>query len=244
MKKMITAIGACALAISTAASADALALMNQDDADDTPALPEASVASSWYFAAAVGGNIALDAEGKESGSTFKFKTGIGLNLGVGYAFAKNLAVEVRTGILWNKLKEVEGGNGGTLSGGDGQMYQVPVMASVVYSIPLNEKTNLGIKAGAGMQWTDFNVDSITVSAGGGSIDGYAFKHKSAAFRWEVGLQLATEVATNVRIGGGVIFSGTSEVNIGSMTGPGPSSPDEKLKGLYNISLGFGVNIAF
>ena len=244
MLKKITVAGICMLAVSTAASADALMLLNQDDAGDTPPPPAAVEKTPWYVAAAVGGNIALNAKMKDTDVKFKFKTGVGVNLGVGYAFAENLAVEVRSGIMWNKIKEVEGTYMGNamLSGGSGHMYQVPVMASVVYSLPINEKTNLGIKAGAGIQWTDFKADSITLTTAPLlPLDNLSYSNKSTAFRWELGLQLATQVATNVRVGGGVIFGGTSEVNIGELSG---NSMEDKLKGLYNVSLGFGVNIAF
>ena len=66
------------------------------------------------------------------------------------------------------------------------------------------------------------------------LDDLSYRKKSTAFRWEVGLQLATEVATNVRIGGGVIFGGTSEVNIGALEGSAGMNPmEDKLKGLFN-----------
>ena len=252
---MTIALTTGALATGSLASADALAMLNQADEkaastpDSVAAATETQASSPWYAAAAIGGNMALDSKLKDGdGAKFKFKTGIGLNVGVGYTVAENLAVEVRSGILWNQIDKADGGDstGGTLSGGKGAMYQVPVMASLIYSIPINDKFSIGLKGGVGVQFTNFRADDVTFAFPGQQNETLKWDHNSTAFRWEVGFQLAREVADNIRIGGGVMFSGTSKVNIGSgeIAGIGSIGEDQKLKGLYNVSLGFGVNISF
>lgn len=256
MKKMMTiAAGAAALMLSSMASADTLALLYQDADDTTPPPPtEVEAPNRWYAAAAIGGNFALDAKIKDSYlPKFMFKNGVGLNIGVGYALCETLAVEVRSGVLWNEIKGFnETGMVGTTpfttTGGDGDVYQIPLMANLIYSVPINEKLSVVLKAGVGIQWTDFNVNNIVLSSPGVQNSVVSYDHTSTAFRWEVGFQLAKKIAHNVRIGGGVIFSGTSSVDLGTATVTGAGFPgftgDQKLEALYNVSLGFGVSITF
>ena len=254
MKPLMIA-AAAALTLSSMVSADALALITQDADEKTPPLPtETAAANPWYAAAAVGGNFLLDAKIKdEDGIKFKFKNGLGLNIGVGYQLCETLAVEVRSGLLWNEIKgfnetSMIGNTSVATTGGDGDVYQIPLMASLIYSIPISEKLSIGLKAGVGIQWTDFNASNIEVSSPGVPSSFGSYDHTSTAFRWEVGFQLANQIAHNVRIGGGVLFSGTSSVSLGTATVTGGAAGadfgDDKLEALYNVSLGFGVKITF
>lgn len=250
MKKSMIA-AAAALTLSSMVSADALALITQDADEKTPPPPtETAAANPWYAAAAFGGNFLMDAKIKDAdGIEFKFKNGIGLNIGVGYQLCETLAVEVRSGVLWNEIKGFnETSMIENITGGDGDVYQIPLMASLIYSIPISEKLSIGLKAGVGIQWTDFNASNIEVSSPGVQSSFGSYDHTSTAFRWEVGFQLASQIAHNVRIGGGVLFSGTSSVSLGTATvtggGAGGDFGDDKLEALYNVSLGFGVTITF
>ncbi|MCP4836742.1 MAG: hypothetical protein GY895_18475, partial [Phycisphaera sp.] len=140
-----------------------------------------------------------------------------------------------------------GESGFQITDGSGDIYQIPVMASLIYSIPINDRFSIGLKGGAGVQFTNFNAKDVTIVSPGGKAQS-SWNNDSTAFRWEVGFQIAHQVAHNIRIGGGVLFSGTTDVDIGSadpaLAGLGVLDDDQKLKGLYNISLGFGVNISF
>ena len=263
MNKLLLAACCGALGLSTIATADALSLLQQEVDEKTPPPPEEAEAEApgmWYFAAAVGGNFLLDADVQDgNGTYFKFNNGVGLNLGFGYAFNKTFSLELRSGILWNGINSIQNGqlnlngNAFTFGGGGGNVYQVPVMASLVVSIPITEKIAIGLKAGVGMQWTKFNAHDINTYAGANQVGTVGWDHNSAAFRWDIGFQLANQITHNIRIGGGLIFSGTTAVNIGAATitaSPGGaipsfmSSSDTKLDSLMNISLGFGVTVAF
>ncbi|MFB0985242.1 MAG: outer membrane beta-barrel protein, partial [Phycisphaerales bacterium] len=241
-----------ALTLSSMVSADALALITQDADEKTPPPPtEIAAATPWYAAAAFGGNFLFDAKIKDTdGIKFKFKNGLGLNIGVGYQLCETLAVEVRSGLLWNEIKgfnetSMIGNTPVAATGGDGDVYQIPLMASVIYSIPISEKLSIGLKAGVGIQWTDFNASNIEFSSPGAQNSVASYDHTSTAFRWEVGFQLANQIAHNVRIGGGVLFSGTSSVSLGTATATGAlGSGDYKLEALYNVSLGFVITITF
>jgi opacity protein-like surface antigen len=250
-KMMMIAAGAATLMLSSMASADTLALLYQDADDTTPPPPtEIEAANPWYAAAAFGGNFLMDAKIKDAdGIKFKFKNGIGLNIGVGYQLCETLAVEVRSGVLWNEIKGFnETQMNENITGGEGDVYQIPLMASLIYSIPISEKLSIGLKAGVGIQWTDFNASNIEFSSPGVQSSFGSYDHTSTAFRWEVGFQLANQIAHNVRIGGGVLFSGTSSVSLGTATvtgaAPGGNFGDDKLEALYNVSLGFGITITF
>jgi opacity protein-like surface antigen len=250
-KMMMIAAGAATLMLSSMASADTLALLYQDADDTTPPPPtEIEAANPWYAAAAFGGNFLMDAKIKDAdGIKFKFKNGIGLNIGVGYQLCETLAVEVRSGVLWNEIKGFnETQMNENITGGEGDVYQIPLMASLIYSIPISEKLSIGLKAGVGIQWTDFNASNIEFSSPGVQSSFGSYDHTSTAFRWEVGFQLANQIAHNVRIGGGVLFSGTSSVSLGTATVTGAAAGgnfgDDKLEALYNVSLGFGITITF
>lgn len=255
MKIRHIAAGLCVLSCSAVTSADVLALLAQQAEEDAAAPPtEVEAPGPWYVAAAVGGTFALDADAKENNARFRFKGGVGVNVGVGYAFAEDWAVELHSGLLWNEIDSVGGsvtsrlGNDFNLGGGTGHMYQVPVMGSIVYSIHFTEKLALGLKAGAGIQWTDMDVKNIRAFGPLAPMNTFGYSKQSTAFRWEVGVRVANQIAPNIRIGGGVMFSGTSEVNIGSPNyAGGPAflpAGDTKLDAIYNISLGFGINITF
>ena len=128
MKTRHLLAGTCVLAGTSIASADVLALLaRQADSDVGPAATDAVQPCPWYATAAVGGTFALDADAKENDAQFRFKGGIGLNVGVGYAFAKDWAIELHSGLLWNEIDDVGGsvrsvcGATYQLGGGTGQI---------------------------------------------------------------------------------------------------------------------------
>ena len=214
MKKMMIAAGAGVLALCSMAHADALSLLYQDADEKTPPPPEeAEAAGSWYFAAAIGATYALNAELKDDleGSKFKFKTGLGVNFGFGYAFNKTFAVEVRSGVLWNNIRNIDDNNGyapiagATLNAGGGDMYQVPLMANLVVSFPISEKFSIGLVGGIGMQWTHFSAHDINVVSAGANVGTVEFDKSSTAFRYNVGLQFNHQITHNIKMGGGVLF---------------------------------------
>lgn len=253
MRHLVAGIGI--LSCSTIASGDVLALLAQQAEKEAAAPPtEVEAPCPWYVAAAVGGTFALDADAKENNARFRFKSGVGVNVGVGYAFAEDWAVELHSGLLWNEIDSVGGsvtsrlGTNDDLGGGTGHLYQVPVMGSIVYSLHFSDTFSLGLKAGAGIQWTDMDVENIRAFGPLAPTSTFGYSNRSTAFRWEVGVRAANQIAPNIRIGGGVMFSGTSEVNIGSPNYASGAAflpgGDTKLDAIYNISLGFGINITF
>ena len=254
MKSRHLLVGTCVLAGTSIASADVLAASGPSGRLGRGARRHRCGSSPVLVRHRGGRWDALDADAKENDAQFRFKGGIGLNVGVGYAFAKDWAIEFHSGLLWNEIDDVGGSvrsvGGATyqLGGGTGHVYQVPWMASVVYSLHFTDTFAIGIKAGAGIQWTDVNVEDIAVFGPGAPATTFGYDNRSTAFRWEVGFRIANQIAPNVRVGGGVMFSGTSEVDLGAPGyAGGPAflpGGSTNLESLYNVSLGFGVNITF
>ena len=259
MKKMMIAAGAGVFALCSMASADALLLLNQDaDEKTTSPQEEAEAACPWYMAGTLGTSIALDSDIKDSnGASFKFKAGVGFNIGVGYAFNKYFAVEIRSGYLWNSLDSVPSYDFGppgsfksTVNGGDGNLYQVPLTADLVVSIPISDNFTIGLLGGIGMQWTKFKVSNIGLTRANVDVGTLGFNSDSVAFRYNFGLRFAHQIAHNVRVGGGFLFSGTTEVKLGKGTyafnagGSTEGDVDVNLRRILNISIGAGVSISF
>ena len=254
------AAGVGVLALCSMAHADALSLLYQDvDEKTTPPPEEAEAACPWYMAGTLGTSIALDSDIKDSnGASFKFKAGVGFNLGVGYAFNKYFAVEIHSGFVWNSLDSVPSYNLGppsgfksTVSGGDGNLYQVPLTTDLVVSIPISDNFSIGLLGGVGMQWTKFKVSNIgLLNQASADVGTLGFNSDSVAFRYNFGLRFAHQIAHNVRVGGGFLFSGTTEVQLGKGTytyntgGSAEGNVDVNLRRILNISIGAGVSISF
>ena len=246
------------LASTPLAHGDALSLIqdaarNSDDAMVT----ETTEASPWFFIGALGGGAMFDSDFKgEDDLSVKYNPGIGLNLGVGYALNKHWAVEISTGLAWNGIDRISGfvnstGVSLTASGGNGNLYQVPLIASIAWATPLGDRFTLGIAAGVGMQWTSFDLHDANLTANGTPFLTASQKKNSLAFRYQVGVQITREIASNIQLGFGVRFFGTSEVDLGEATffptGGGPSfksTESRKLKNLMGFALGTSLKITF
>ena len=246
------------LASAPLAHADALSLIqdaarNSDDATVT----ETTEASPWFFIGALGGGAMFDSDFKgEDNLSVKYNPGIGLNLGVGYALNKHWAIEISTGLAWNGIDRISGfdnssGVSLTASGGNGDLYQVPLVASIAWATPLGERFTLGIAAGVGMQWTSFDLHDANLTVNGVPFGTASQKKNSVAFRYQVGVQITREIASNIQLGFGVRFFGTSEVDLGRTTyfptGGGASfksTESSKLKNLMGFALGTSLKITF
>ena len=239
---------------------DTLALI-QDAANkgEEAAVPEATEKSNWYATAAIGGNIMLDSDFKDdSNATLKYKAGVGSAFGFGYQFNKSWSLEFQTGVNWNGVDEltwstpVAGVGVANITGGSGDIYQVPVIANATWSIALTDKISLGLSAGLGVQWNNVNIHGVQASAVGfGNLGTAEFSQSSFAFRYQAGIQIAHQVTHNIHMGFGVRFSGTSEINLGTgtfyPTAGGAlqvSNDDLKLTRFMNFSLGGGIKITF
>jgi len=259
MKKTMIAAGVGAFALCSVASADAL-LLYQDSDDNTAPPPDAADASPWYLTADIGVNFAMKADIKENGyaaGNFKFEPGMGMNIGVVYNFTKMFGLELSSGLQWNKVKDLNIDNpvaGLTVAQDSGDLYQIPFMANFVVNFNVSDKFDIGLVAGVGMQWTKFKSTNTLTNGGAGGpglvlFDTVTWDHNSIAFRYNFGLRMNYAITHNVRLGANFLFTGSTEVNIGSptdtiLTPTGINFEEDKLKDLLNFGIGFGVEWSF
>ncbi len=233
------------LTLAGPVAGDALTLLHDKDAQDGGPGMEAVDESPWYAFGAVGGNFVLDGKVRDTDVKYVFGPGVAVSAGVGYRLQDGLSLEFRSGVMYNSVKRLEGTANTSLgsvsiSDGGGHLYQVPFMASLAYTVPLNDKTHIGFKGGLGVQWTEIKTDSYVATLGGASTSVSSSRETSMPFRWEVGFQLGREISDHVRIGGGLMFGGATKVK----TGQTFSSGSNELKDLLTFSLGFGVIVEF
>lgn len=223
------ALGIATLAFTASTSADALSLAQEESrtaGNSAPIVIEET--SPWYFHAAGGGNMMLNSDFENVDHTMKFGPGVAVDLGVGYSLNKIFAVQVQTGVAWNKIDSIDGAD---LSGGEGNVYQVPLTLHLVMGFPISDSWKLGFSAGGGIQWTNFDGSGRT----NGSM-AYSYSSQSYAFRYQLGVAATRTIAHNMTLGFGVRFSGTTSLDIGYN--------GEKVKGLTNIGLGATFKLTF
>jgi opacity protein-like surface antigen len=140
-----------------------------------------------------GVNLISDTDIKDSNDTFKWNTGVAFNIAYGIPLAGDLAVELGVGMTYNSLKE-EYNTFGQSSDADGELWQLPLMAHLVYEFHLGESVVLGVSGGAGIQYNSFTIDSINGFAIGAS-------QSSWTFRYEAGLELTWSLSETSALGG-------------------------------------------
>ncbi len=92
------------------------------------------------------------------GANLEFDTGFSVLGALGYSFGNGLAVEIESGYT-----QVDGGElsfRGLHADIDGEFRQVPILANVVYTADVTDNIGFYIGAGAGIIWSDAQVDSI------------------------------------------------------------------------------------
>ena len=161
----------------------------------------------------------------------KFDPGLEFNIALGIPLAERWSIELMTGISMNKLKDstadVSLTRGGVTQSAvsifnDGALYQVPIVANLRYEFDLTETLGLGLYAGGGMQYSynEFSDGVLvnddpsrpTVSQPDGS-------YYSWLLRYQFGIDLSWNVATNTTLGLRVGYSGTGDHDY-TNSGPG------------------------
>lgn len=125
---------------------------------------------------------------------FTMDTGLRLDLGAGYRFSKSWAAELETGFIYNSIDSVRitvSSNGvpqtGKIDNLDVNLYQVPILASVIYTVPLDGKIKPYLGGGVGGVWT-------MIAGSGTSENAFAFGWQATAGadyqineKWSAGL---------------------------------------------------------
>ena len=113
-----------------------------------------------------------------------FETGFEFNIGIGIPLGDSDAwsLEVMTGLAYNSVESVSGEYDtdlfgfvvqGPMTGGNGDLYQVPIVANLRYEFELSECLTLGLYAGGGVQYTNLGINGVQVldpAFPGGAVD--------------------------------------------------------------------------
>ena len=234
---------------SSFANGDALLLLaNARTAqEDTPA-PKAvteEYATGMYVRTGIGGNLMTNINPKVGGNTYEMTGGVDLNASFGYRFTKILGVELQTGFAWNGFyKTIQGSKSESIGG---QIYQVPIAANFVVTIPLSEGNyeplfgrgaELLLLTGAGGQWTSAKSEKSSTGSPIFDIDDWTW-------RFQAGLVLSAYLAKNTKFGVYFTYSRTGDLT--GSAGPGSGLPvgsDYSLAALNNFAVGLSVSFRF
>ena len=180
-----------------------------------------------------------------------FHTGMALNLGLGIPLTSNLAVEISSGFAYNPVDDVTGtwlfaGASDTISGGDGNTYQVPLVAELAFSIYDNNTLQVNLRGGIGMQWTFMDINNFYATgdpASRASLTGDAL-----TFRYQFGIEALIKVTPNISLGATLGYSGTTDSDFGedafSPNAGLAGEPAVKTDEFQNITLGIVLKIEF
>ncbi len=159
-------------------------------------------------------SIATEAGKDVLKADLKIDTGIRLDLAGGYRFNKSWAVELETGIIFSsidslKITETEYDIDGNVITTDSEtikpdatLYQIPVLANVIYTMPLEGNLKPYLGAGAG------GVATI--------VDGDGVSESDFTFAWQV--MAGADYKINERWSAGLAYKllGTSGPTIGDI----------------------------
>ena len=146
-----------------------------------------------------------------------FDTGFRIDLGYQLGLTENWALQFEVGYIYNGLDKFEDNSGS--SPAHGELWQLPVLANVIYNIPLQPNLNLYFGAGLG---ADFSF----IHAEGDNADAVSF-----AYQGTVGLNYA--VASNIDLGIAYKFLGTTGQTFNDLGGSGS---DVKIDSSWNQSI--------
>ena len=194
--------------------------------------PARGADGKYYFGVDVGLTLTSSTKGEASGGgqsvdgTVKFKTGYRLGLTGGYMINDNFAVEVETGFSGTSVKSIAGES--LDAGEEVSIYQIPVLANVIWRIPTGMKLKPYVGLGAGMASSIIDIknargltdgnDSTVVPAfqalAGirydftdrlGLVAGYKYLYTGSP-EWDGGVQIKTGALKSHQINVGLNFT--------------------------------------
>jgi len=150
MKSTIKGLTLCAILFSTLAS-------------------QAGGAGQPYVS--IGGGVSLindvDIKGIDFGfddvdAKIEMNPGVRVDVAVGYMIARDWAIEVQSGLTWNEVDKITAEYmGDEMSENvDADLFQIPIMANLIYRMPLDSPFKPWIGAGAGGIFSMINGDDV------------------------------------------------------------------------------------
>jgi opacity protein-like surface antigen len=119
--------------------------------------PPAPAPVGGPYVTIAGGALWLD-DASAFGVDLDFDTGFSILGAVGYAFGNGLAVELESG--YQEVNDAEVSAFGLHADVDGEFRQIPILANVVFNLPVTDRLDVYVGAGAGIIWSDAEVDSV------------------------------------------------------------------------------------
>ncbi len=207
--------------------------------------------------------------------------GYDIELGLGLKVAEDITIELATGVQWNPIKRVEGsldyvtvepdGMGGVnriswssaASGGDGEIWQVPITIALTYDAEIAENLRLTVGGGGGIEWSTTSVANVKSLQYPGAI--YTdpdtlqptlvpltmdLSGQAIALRYQFMVALSYEIFPGGFLGGYVRYAATSNLDYGPFSFA--TSPNNLYRGasnievsrLENLSIGATFSITF
>lgn len=136
-----------------------------------------------------------------------FQPGARGDISIGYNLNDSLAVEIETGAMWNRVDTF---NGASPGGGPTDLYQIPLLANLVYRVHLKNGWTPYFGAGAG---ADFAVFQTTVPGGNAiNIFGPSETTDDVAFAYQAQAGISYAISPNSELDFGYQFFGSFEHN--------------------------------
>jgi opacity protein-like surface antigen len=135
----------------------------------------------------------------KGGDKMDFDTGFRFDIGPGWQFTPSLAAELEVGVIYNTVDSI-GSLPVSSYGGSANFYQVPVLANLVFTLPLQGPLRPYIGAGVGGVAT---VVDLTTPLGEVNDSDFVFGYQALA-----GVQYA--LSEHVELGAAYKFLGTTD----------------------------------
>lgn len=202
---------------------------------------------------------------------FSFDAGVDSSIAFGYQVAPGFSIEAAVGIAWNPVHQVTGTINApsgdpvnpiataSLSGGSGDLYQIPVFVNFNADLPLSTEQSefwpfigrtatLTVHAGIGVTYSKMKFENGVLSAVNDvpqtllSLD-----HGAFAFGYEIGTKLRIQIADNLELGSYFNFRGTARTSLGAAEFSNPglyTAGDISARSLLNFAVGITLRYDF
>jgi opacity protein-like surface antigen len=110
--------------------------------------PAYTTAGLFYVGGDIGGVIMQDMNVRNANAKMAFDPGMRGDIFFGYQIAPPVAVEIETGAIWNQLRTGSGLFINSIAP-QGDLYQIPILANVVFRLPLAYGISAYIGGGVG-----------------------------------------------------------------------------------------------
>lgn len=155
--------------------------------------PPTVLSPGWYAGGGIRGNFMEDTSLKQlngpTTGTVKFDPGAGFIARGGYRFCEWFALEGEFGFIGNSISSITGAST------DAALYQVPLMANAVITIPT--RTPLTPYAGFGLGGTSSIIDADHITVGGVTLFG---SEATTTFSWQVFAGVEYEINNRLSVG--------------------------------------------